>query len=218
MDKWAAAIDLLGSTNGANAKQLSAAIGVSHKTAWTMLKKFRNAIHRLEAERKLSGTVHAGLRALAPKSIFTFLPHRHYRCERVVGVVASVDAYDAPRELAIHVVPSGSLRLGWKELTNEGKEQLSSNAASSGSTVVWLNDFRMDHSPLDECFREANAWLLRLFHGIGSAYLQSYLAEFCFRWNAAARGDDLREAWYKLCYHRPSRKSIGDHLEMRAAA
>ncbi|TLS52130.1 IS1595 family transposase [Paenibacillus antri] len=214
LEKWAAAIDLLGSTNGINAKQLSAFIGVSHKVAWTMLRKFRGAIRELEAERRLAGTVHAGLRALAPKAIFTFLPHRHYRCERVVGVGAAVDSLGMPSELKINVVRTEDLYPGWKELTGQGKERIASEVASPGSTIQWLNDWRMERSPLRECFHEANRWLIRLFNGIGSAYLQSYLDEFCFRWNAAAKGGSLRDEWNRLCF----RTQRTDRLPARSVA
>jgi len=71
LSKWAAAIELLSSTNGVNAKQLASRIDVKHKTAWLMLRKFRQAIEEVEDARKLAGTVHTGLHTLL-RNIFLF--------------------------------------------------------------------------------------------------------------------------------------------------
>ncbi|WP_309122632.1 IS1595 family transposase [Paenibacillus sp.] len=137
--KWAAAIELLASTNGVNAKRLAALIDVKHKTAWLMLRKFRQAIGEVEDAFKLQGTVHTGHLFLAPKYISSSLPHR-------------------------------------------------------------LNSDRMHRSPLRDCILEARSWMNRLFNGVGTKYLQSYLDEFCFRWNAGASGTSLRYSWYGLCF------------------
>lgn len=48
-----------------------------------------------------------------------------------------------------------------------------------------------------------NGWLKRLFNGVGSRYLQSYLDEFTFRWNAAASGISLTHSLYDLCVQLP---------------
>jgi len=197
--KWAAAIELLASTQGVNAKQLSTAIGVKHKTAWLMLAKFRQAIGAAEAAMKLQGTVHTGLHFLAPKYIFVFLPHRHYRCERVVSVSASVDPRGLPTALKLRVVDNSLLVPRNKELTAHGKSLIISEHAEEDATATWLNDTKMHNSPLRECLLEARSWINRLFNGIGTKHLQRYLDEFCFRWNASARGASGRDEWYELC-------------------
>jgi len=198
--KWAAAIDLLSSTNGVNAAQLAAGIGVSHKTAWLMLRKFRNVIAEVESSRKLTGVVQAGLLALAPKYIFTFLPHRHYRRERVVALSASIGSSGLPSELRIGYIEGRHLIPGWKEPTPEGKAYIVSEHAHPQAELAWLNDTRMHRAPLRQIFRDAQQWLNRVFNGIGTKYLQSYLDEYCYRWNPAAGGLSLREEWYKLCF------------------
>jgi hypothetical protein len=58
----------------------------------------------------------------------------------------------------------------------------------------------MSSSPLRTRFTEARQWLNRLFHGISSASLQSYLDEYCFRWNTAAQDLSLRDHWYSVCF------------------
>ncbi|TLS49031.1 IS1595 family transposase [Paenibacillus antri] len=196
--KWAAAIELLASTNGVNAKQLADLIGVKHKTAWLMLRKFRQAIGEVEDAFKLQGTVHTGLHFLAPNYIFIFLPHRHYRCERVVSISASVGRDGKPTALKLGYVPRDRLVRGFKEPTAYGKERILEEHVDPSADKHWLNSDRMHHSPLRDCLLEARGWMNRLFNGVGTKYLQSYLNEFCFRWNAGASGASLRDSWYGL--------------------
>ncbi|TLS49710.1 IS1595 family transposase [Paenibacillus antri] len=198
--KWAAAIELLASTNGVNAKRLAALIDVKHKTAWRMLRKFRQAIGEVEDAFKLQGTVHTGLHFLAPKYIFIFLPHRHYRCERVVSVSASVGRDGKPTALKLGFVPRDRLVPRFKEPTAHGKARILEEHVDPSADVQWLNSDRMHHSPLRDCLLEARGWMNRLFRGVGTKYLQGYLDEFCFRWNAASRGKPPREAWDMLCF------------------
>lgn len=200
LGKWFAAIELLSSTSGVNAKQLAAGIGVSHKTAWLMLRKFRCAIGEVESGRKLYGTVHAGLQALAPRYLFLFLPEERFRKERVVFVGGSVGPSGEPTSLRIGLVPSRHLVPGTKVLSGEGQADCSSAIADRKANLAWLNPVRMYQSPLNQCFKEAKGWMNWLFNGIGTKYLQSYLDEFCFRWNTAAGGMSPREAWSDLCY------------------
>jgi transposase-like protein len=190
--KWDAAMDLLASSSGINAAQLAAGIDVSHKTAWIMLRSFRRAIRLLEAERKLGGTVHAGLRVLGP---YLFITHRHYRKERVVLVTASLDETGEPTAMTMTAVNPEHLESGKKELTRGGAASLLKD-----TDALLLNHVRMCSSPLRPRFEEAAKWLNRLFHGLGSTYLQSYLDEYCFRWNAAAQGLSLQDHWYKICF------------------
>jgi hypothetical protein len=197
--KWAAAIEALASSSGLNAKQLAYAIGVSHKAAWLMLRKFRQAIGEAEAAMKLRGEVHTGLEIMAPKYIFIFLPHRRYRCERVVAVSASVRAGGTPNELKLSHVHPELLVPGQKEPTAFGRSQIVSLHAHKDADSSWLAPHRMDRSPLRNCIVEARSWMNRLFNGVASKSLQTYLDEFCFRWNVAARGSSPVEDWYRIC-------------------
>ena len=200
LSKWVAALELLSSTSGVNAKRLAFLIGVKHKTAWLMMRKLRQAIGDVEAASKLEGTVHMGLDILAPKRIFVFLPHRRYRCERVVSVSASIGNANMPTLLKLRHVGRSLLVRGYKELTPEGQACILSEQVHPNTEPTWLHPNRMDHSPIRGCLLEARAWMINLFNGIGSKYLQTYLNEFAFRWNVAARGTDARDAWYGLCF------------------
>jgi len=200
LEKWAAALDALSGAGGMNAVELARTIGVTHKVAWTMLRKIRSAIDEAEAAQKLEGNVIGGLRALAPSSIWIFLPFRHYRCERPVFVGASVDAYGRPTAIKIHTTNREDIKPGWKMATELGARRILARAARSGASAQWLEDATLSRSPLHDRFAEAQRWLVRTFHGIGDKYVQSYLNEYCFRWNVAARKGDLREAFYDLLF------------------
>jgi transposase-like protein len=195
--KWAAAIELLASTSGINATQLSAEIGVSHKSAWLMLRSFRRAISESETNRKLQGTVRAGLRCLGR---YLFHPHVRYRGEQVVIVSASMEPKSGePDTLKIRAVSSEHLEA--KRLTRQGATSFFNNHVHShADDTVLLTHVPMLSSPLRHRFDEAARWLNRLFHGLGPAYLQSYLDEYCFRWNAQSHRLSIRDEWFKVCF------------------
>jgi len=197
---WADAIEALSSSHGLNAKQLAASIGCTHKVAWGMLTKFRASIEAIESARRLEGNVHVGLRSLAPKYIWIFLPNRHYRCERVVSVGASVDASGQPTAIKLLTVSRRELIEDHKEPTNEGRRRIVADTARRPEDAVWHNGWRRFPDTLNDCFREARGWLIQTYNGIGTRRLHSYLSEYCYRWNAAAQGVALRDEWLRLCF------------------
>ena len=190
LEKWAAAIECLSATNGVNAKQLAERIDVSHKTAWLMLRKFRHAISVAEAGKKLHGTVLAGLETLAPRYLFLFLPERRFRKERVVVVAGSLKPDGRLSAIKIGTVEAPLLEAGTKRLTGEGAERLLERYAAS--RMEWLDSVKMYQSSLRECLQDAKSWMNHLFNGLGTKYIQSYLDEYTFRYNAAASGRSLR--------------------------
>jgi len=157
LEKWAATVECLSSTNGINAKQLAERIGVSHKTAWLMLRKFRLAIGAAEADMKLHGTVLAGLETLAPRYLFLFLPDRRFRKERVVMVAGSVMSDGRLSAIKIGTVEAPLLEAGTKRLTEEGAERLLERYAASG--IKWLDPAKMYQSSLRECLQDAKGWM-----------------------------------------------------------
>ncbi|MCI3921061.1 hypothetical protein MO973_12525 [Paenibacillus sp. TRM 82003] len=199
LEKWNAAIEIL-SAAPCNAVQLAYAIGVTHKVAWTMLRKLREAIALTESARKLQGNIYAGVWALAPKYIWMFLPDRYYRKERVISLYSSTDPSGTP-VLKIESVSSENLIDGMKQLSNEGKRRLRTNVASAAdSSLIWLNKRQMMQSPLMERLKDMRRWLNEQYNGIGTKSLPHYLHEFCFRWNLAARKASPHDEWYGLCF------------------
>jgi len=203
LDKWAAAIDLLSSASGVNAVQLASCIGVTHKTAWLMLRKFRSAITESEAATMLRGPVQAAVRWLAPGYLFLSTSHKRYRKERIVLIGAAVDG-GSPKALKFTVADDRLLDPGTKELTREGEATALRKLARSPDAATLLTGKRLVQSLLPSEFKEAERWLTCLFNGIGTKYLQNYLDEYGFRWNVAAAGLSPREQWERLCFRRPT--------------
>ncbi|MCI3927252.1 transposase [Paenibacillus sp. TRM 82003] len=197
--KWQAAIELL-SVHTLNAKQLADAIDVTHKVAWTMLCKFREAIRESEDARKLEGDVYAGVWALAPKYIWMFLSDRHYRGERVLSLCMSTDPSGHPA-IKIEETRKSELAEGTKQLTIAGRRRLAEKwTGQSDVRISWMNKGQMIRSSLMKRFEEVRSWLNEEYNGIGSKYLYRYLSEYCFRWNVAARNGSQREEWYRLVF------------------
>lgn len=198
LEKWAAAIQLLSASGGVNASQLSAAIGVTYKTAWSMLRSIRRAIGAVEAERPLRGEVCAGV-AFAGR--WFYQPYVLYPDERVVIVGAAVDRESGmPLALKMHVVPREHLT-EFKEITRQGKAAFESRHVHPlADRFTFLKPVQMHRfNPLAERFQYARQWLNARFRGLGAASIQPYLDEYCFRFGIAARGASPVEEWLKLC-------------------
>lgn len=196
LSKWADAIELLSYTNGINAVRLSEAIGVSHKTAWNMLRRIRHAISAVESKRLLRGTVHAGLVSLG-RWHQTYVRHPQ---EHVLIIGATMDPDDGqPSFLKLRAVPDQDAPS--KQLTRQGERRFQErHVHAQADACIMLKRVHLHRfNPLKQCFYEAQAWLNRLFHGLGSTYLQTYLDEYCFRKNTIASGKSPRDEWYTLC-------------------
>jgi len=204
LDKWVAAMELLSAEAGVNATRLAASVGVSHKAAWTLLRKLRSAIAETEAHAKLSGTVHAAVQWLKPGYLFLSTSHKRYRKERIVLLGTSVDGIGGTKAIKLRLVDEQHLIPRTKELSREGTHAELHKVASPGAIATLLTDRRLVNSSLPARFKEAEQWLNRVFNGFGSKYLQSYLDEYCFRWNIAAGGHCPKEVWTRLFFRAPS--------------
>lgn len=193
LSKWAEAIELLSSTRGVNGVQLAKAIQVTHKTAWNMLRKFRRAISAFDAEQKLGGTVHAGVRSLGR---YMYVPYARYDKEQVVLIGASMNG--GPAELKMKVIADEHLID--KRITSRGANLFFAEHADPDAEKTLLPHMRMISSPVRGCFERAALWLKKLYGGLSPTYLQSYLDEYCFRWNVANRQLSPREEWAKLAF------------------
>lgn len=115
-----------------------------------------------------------------------------------MSVSASIGPDGLPTALKLVHVDGRLLVPGWKEPTAQGKAGIIAENVHPHADAIWLNSGRMHRSPLRQCLEEARQWMNRLFNGVGSKYLQNYLNEFCYRWNAAARGNATRDDWLRL--------------------
>lgn len=210
LEKWVQAIELLSSTGGINAVQLAVALQISYKCAWGMLRSFRRAISNIEASRRLSGYVRAGLQFLGARYFLMYVrqPRQH-----AIVIGASFNSNTgAPIEIKLHYVPVYHLN-EMKRLTREGKECFFERHVDPRSASNFLPYAKMNiYEPLQQCFQEVQAWLNRLYHGLGARSLQSYLDEYCFRWNGAARRGDQRRQWLDICFFRSADISFNQHV------
>lgn len=129
-----------------------------------------------------------------------FAPLRHYRCERVVALSASIDTSGRPNEIKLRMVDRLDLEPNTKEPTPIGRRRIMAQAAASRADAQWLSEWKPFPAPLRDCFKEARQWLVNTFNGVGTKHLQRCLDENVFRWNAAARSTPFRQEWYKLCF------------------
>lgn len=207
--KWALAFHAISQGSGLNAKQLALRIAVSHKVAWTMLRRIRDAIGRAEAASKLRGRALLGLMFLGTRNLQPFVPHPQ---EHAVMLGVTLDrTSDVPVILKLHAVsPEQMVR---KQLLPEATLHLANTLAHpEACEIVWLKRFASPLFPkLRQWFLKAADWLYKLFHGLGRKYLQSYLDEYCFRYNVSAAGKDLKQAFLAACL----RNNVQDKLRPR---
>jgi hypothetical protein len=197
-------MELLASESGVNASRLASFIGVSHKAAWTLLRKLRIAISEAEAPSLLSGKVVAAVQWLKPGYLFLSTSHKRYRKERILLFGTAVDGSGRICAMKMKLVDDVHLIPRTKELTREGAGAELHNIAAPDANATLLADRRLADSPLPALFKESEQWFRQVFNGIGSKYLQSYLDEYCFRWRIAARGGCPKDAWASLFFRAPS--------------
>lgn len=193
LSKWAAAVELLATTQGINATQLASGVGITHKAAWLMLRRFRHAIGEIESSRRLQGFVQAGLRALGP---YPFMWSVYYSRERVIlSCVARKSG-----EIKLRIVDPA--HLNGKQVPRHGERLfLDRYLPSFAEQTTLLPSRQIDENPVGHRFEEAKRWLNDLFHGVGDATLQTYLDEFAFRWNVKISKKSAVPEWYRLCFH-----------------
>ena len=215
LEKWAAALELLASASGMNAVELADRIDVTHKTAWLIMRRLRRAISELETERKLAGVVHGGLRTFVPRRERVYSPLwtgsimvlRPYRKEYPVFAAASLDERGLPTALKLRLVAKDDLAPRRTETLAAGSgDRLLSEHSDPCARTTLLKRVR---TPILWHFEAAEYWLYKVYHRVGENYLQTYLDEYCFRWNVAKEGRNLRDAWAELCTRAAVRATAG---------
>ncbi|HZG75059.1 MAG TPA: IS1595 family transposase [Paenibacillus sp.] len=197
LEKWHAAIRLLSETEGVNTEQLADGIGVTYKTAWSMMQSIRISISSEEAERPLNGSVFAGV-AYADR--WHYQPFILYPGERVVIVAASVDPSSGKQTaVKLHVVPRRHLT-DYKEIMPQGIADFEARCVHRSADYTFHPWKEMHNAnPLVERFKEARRWLNARARGLTENTLQSYFDEYCFRHRVAAEGGSLAEELYRIC-------------------
>ena len=181
---------------GVSAVQLSNQIGVTYKTAWSMLRRIRSAMGQRDAAHLLSGVVefddaYFGGPATGGK--------RGRGTEKAkVFVALSLDGHGNPQYLKMSVA---------KNIKQASVRKFASSAVAAGSTIrsdgyrsyiPALENYIHEHKPYDPnggmlhwlhiVVSNAKAFILGTYHGLSKDHLQSYLDEFAFRFSRRAFG------------------------------
>lgn len=195
--KWVAALHLVSSHSSINAVRLSEQIQVTYKTAWTMLRKIRQAIHETDEKQPLSGTVRAGLAFYGGNHYHQ--PFVKHSKEHPVIVSAGLRFNGCPDYIKIKVISARNME--GKHLHRSGQDAFVRQHVQDGTwDVKMLKRFQLHEvSVLPQVMKQAITWINRTFHGIGSKYLQSYWDEFCFRLNQSYRNLTAMDSLSRIC-------------------
>lgn len=187
LQKWILALFLISSSEeGINAVKLSHLIQVTYKTAWLILRKIRSMIHKWDAQTPLTGSV------LINSAIYgqPFNPTIHKHPQEHLLLLGSSSQYDSHESTYLkikHVIPElpNNKHISRYDLHSFHNQHIDSAVQNVKITTGFYTSKRL--RPLLELARQASMWINRTFHGLGGAYLQSYLDEFTYRHNLAAR-------------------------------
>lgn len=214
--KWLFAIWLVSRHCGINAVQLRSYIGVTYKTAWSMLHKIRQAISHADANQPLTGTVRAGQNFYGrPYNSTVFRhPQEHHL---LVGV--SLDPQGEPlyvkmKQISLEHLDEMRLRKsGLKAFANQHVDPETKDAVIERGRMHFN---RLPH--LRKLFNQATTWINKTFRGIGPVYLQYYLDEFCFRRNMQFSNVPIMNHLSGLCMTtRPTTTSIASRQYLNTA-
>ena len=182
---------------GISAVQLSFRIGVTYKTAWRMLALIRTAMGRRDKRYKLSGTVELDDTYFGGP---TRGKKRGRGTEKIkVFVALSLDEHENPCYLKMRVTKD--LRQASVRSFAEDAIDAKSTIRSDGyrSYIPALEGYTHEHRPYDPqagmlhwlhiLVSNAKAYILGTYHGLSEQNLQSYLDEFCYRFNRRGFGE-----------------------------
>ena len=182
---------------GISAVQLSFRIGVTYKTAWRMLDLIRTAMGQRDKKYKLEGTVELDDTYFGGP---TKGKKRGRGTEKSkVFVALSLDEHGDPRYLKMRVT---------KDLRQSSVKSFAKDVIDAKSTIQSdgyhsyipaLEGYTHAHRPYDPqagmlhwlhiLVSNAKAYILGTYHGLPGENLQSYLDEFCYRFNRRSFGE-----------------------------
>lgn len=186
---------------GLSAVQLSNQIGVTYKTAWSMLRRIRSAMGQRDAAYLLSGIVEFDDAYFGGS---TAGGKRGRGTEKAkVFVALSLDAHGNPQYLKMEVAKNIK-QTSVRKFANR-TVAVSSTIRSDGyrSYIPAFKDYKHEYKTYDPnsgmlhwlhiVISNAKAFILGTYHGIPKNHLQSYLDEFAFRFSRRAFGSLLTQ-------------------------
>jgi transposase-like protein len=194
LSKWRIAFHLMSESSGVNAVQLSKLISVTYKTAWSMLRKIRQAISRQDALQPLTGKVRGGL------GIFGHRTLQPFDCHPKEHPVVAAASYQNGEPAYIKLKLINRNLIDKRSLHPSGKLAFMNEHVRPGtSDFRMLERFWFHTTLLPQIFEQAKTWIDRTFHGIGAPHLQAYWDEFCFRLNQSHRKEPATDALCRIC-------------------
>lgn len=195
LTKWFLAIYLIAhDKRGISAHKLSEEIEVSYKTAWLMLHKIRRAMRKRDAEYSLAGIVELDDAFFGAPSEGGKRGRGTEKTKVLVGL--SLNKKGHPLYLKMKVVPDikGETLIDFAEKSIVPGSTISSDAYRSYRVLDnagYKHEYQVynaketpDHLHwLHTVISNAKAFVGGTFHGLDSKHLQTYLDEFCYRFN-----------------------------------
>ncbi|WP_165861227.1 transposase [Paenibacillus paeoniae] len=193
--KWLFVFYLVGkSEHSVNAVQLSELINITYKTAWSMLNKIRSLLSG-DSEQHWGNHVEIKHEVFNQQSIPT---EARLVKERSVAIIKSVHAqcsfvsfYLLSRKGVArdNLIPQEQTELR-KQLNLDKHPSVHVNPRFQQFLKRNLTEERvvfgqLTRHPLSEIAIDAFNWMKDKFHGVGDKYAQSYMDEYCLRWNAS---------------------------------
>jgi transposase-like protein len=178
---------------GKSALALSDVLEVNYRTALRLLRKIREAMRAQDANYQLSGLVEMDDAYFGGRKAGT---DGRGTGKVKVAIALSTDEKGRPRHLRMKVIEKVSIEeihrvaveciakgstilsdghVSYKQLKNMGYQHISKNyyKEDKDEFLKWL------HTVISN----AKAFVEGTYHGLGSEYLQTYLNEFCYRFN-----------------------------------
>ncbi|MGZ9584665.1 transposase [Paenibacillus marinisediminis] len=183
-----------------NAVQLSSIIQVTYKTAWSILHKIRSIISAVDLDSPLEGNVQGIVEYHCKPTFRSTLELLSY--EHPLIVAASITADEHIIALKMKLVNRQHLRdRTLRPIASSTFNDLHTCADPSNIEIIPHPYRALRFRHLKDAFQQARRWMITTFHGIGQKYLQRYLDEFCFRYNARNHPLSAYERLVSMCMY-----------------
>ncbi|NEW05030.1 IS1595 family transposase [Paenibacillus sp. SYP-B3998] len=203
LHKWLLALFLISRTDKSiNAVELSKLIQVTYKTAWLILHKIRLTIQKADQKTPLSGSIR--INSAVYGRPFNPSTHKHPK-EHLLLVGSSLNERGESTYLKLKFITPNHPRerhIPRSELISFNNTHIQSPSKHI-ETVTGLYSPKRTR-PLMTFASKASSWLNETFHGIGAAHLQTYLAEFCYRFNLSIKNTPIFSHLSHLCFSNPT--------------
>ncbi|MFD0695993.1 DDE transposase [Paenibacillus sp. GCM10027628] len=211
--KWFVAFFLISQTDkGINAVELSTIIQVTYKTAWSILHKIRRVMNKTDQSTLLTGSISVNSAVYGRPYHSSVNKHPQ---ENLLLVGSSLNQTGEPSYIKIKVVTSENPKdkhINQSVMKSFTKQHIDQHA----KRIDFVTGFYTPKHkrPLLAFATQASKWINDTFHGLGAAYLQTYLDEFSYRLNLSIQGIPI----FKHLIHQCVSMSFSDPTNTQCAA